>query len=184
VAVLGVLVVTPEYATGTIRVGLAAVPRRPRLLAAKAAVAGGLALLAGGTVLLASFLVAQAVLGDTAPRAGLDQPGVLRAVLGGGLYLALVALGAVAVGVLVRATAGAVTVMLCATLLVPAFTPILPRSLAVLVGTFWPTLAGNKIMTVVADPRTLDPWTGLAVMAAWVVALLVAALVVLQRRDA
>jgi hypothetical protein len=184
VAVLGVLVVTSEYATGTIGSALAAVPRRLRLLAAKAVVAGGVALVAGGLVLLVSFLLVQAVLAGSAPQAALDRPDVLRAVLGGALYLALVALGAVAVGVLVRSTAGAVTVMLSATLLVPAFTPILPKGLAVLVGTFWPTLAGNRIMTVVHDPGVLAPWTGLAVMGAWVAVLLVAAGAVLQRRDA
>lgn len=184
VAVLGVLTVTGEYATGTVHSSLAAVPRRHRLLAAKAGVVGAVGLVVGEVVALASFLIGQAVMAGRVPSAALDQPGVPRAVLGCGLYLALVGVAGVAVGVLVRSTAGAVTAMLSATLLVPAFTPILPTALARLVGRFWPTLAGDRIMTVRPDPDVLPPWAGLAVMAVWVAALLAAAFVVLRRRDA
>jgi ABC-2 type transport system permease protein len=123
VAVLGVLTVTGEYATGTVHSSLAAVPRRHRLLAAKAGVVGAVGLVVGEVVALASFLIGQAVMAGRVPSAALDQPGVPRAVLGCGLYLALVGVAGVAVGVLVRSTAGAVTAMLSATLLVPAFHP-------------------------------------------------------------
>jgi len=44
VAILAVLAISNEYSTGMIRVTLAAMPRRPTVLAAKAAVVSGVAL--------------------------------------------------------------------------------------------------------------------------------------------
>lgn len=184
IAVLGVLVVTSEYATGMIRTSLTTVPRRRRLLAAKAAAFAGVGLVTGQVVALTSFVVGQAILSGQASHATLNQPGVLRAVLGGGLYLAAVGLAGIAVGVLVRATAGAVTIMMASTLLVPMFTPILPEQVARAVGTYWPTMAGGRIVTVVHDPNLLSPWAGFGVLVAAVAAALVAAFVVFQRRDA
>jgi len=111
ISVLGVLVVTSEYGTGMIRTSLTAVPRRGRLLAAKALVFGAVALVCGQVVAFTSFLVGQAILNRTGLRdAALGEPGVLRAVIGCGLYLAMIGLLGVAVGVLTRTTAGAIMI--------------------------------------------------------------------------
>src|SRR5919205_688515 len=84
--VFGVLVVSNEYSTGMIRSSLAAVPRRGTFLFSKVAVATGLALVVGLATSFAAFFLGQAMLG--AHRAAIGDPGVLRAVVGGGLSMA------------------------------------------------------------------------------------------------
>ena len=78
---LGVLAITTEFSSGMIRATFAAVPGRPLVLAAKAAVLGAVTLAAGEISAFAAFLAGQAVLTAPAPHATLGQPGVLRAVL-------------------------------------------------------------------------------------------------------
>jgi hypothetical protein len=79
-AVLGVLVMTSEYSSGTIRATLAAVPRRPLVLAAKAAVFGAVALAAGELATFAGFLAGAAFVRAGVPHPSLSQPAVLRAI--------------------------------------------------------------------------------------------------------
>jgi hypothetical protein len=185
IGLLGSLVLTSEYATGMIRTSMAVVPRRSRLLAAKTAVFAVLALAAGEVIGFVSFVAGQAVLaGQDVPHATLGQPEVLRAVAGCGLYLAVVGLLGVAVGVLVRATAGAIAIVTAATFLIPAFTPALPESLAKFVGTYWPSMAARQLMLVHHDPHVLPPWAGFGLMVAAVAVVLAAGFVVFQRRDA
>ncbi|MFG1904525.1 hypothetical protein [Micromonospora carbonacea] len=165
VGLLGALVVTSEYATSMIRTSLTVVPRRGLLLAAKTAVFTALALVAGEIVGFLSFFAGQAILrGQHVPYAELGQPHVARAVVGAGLYLAAVGLLGVAVGVLVRATAGAIAIVTAATFLIPAFTPALPDSLARFVGTYWPSMAGRQLMLVHHDPNLPAPWAGFALL--------------------
>jgi ABC-2 type transport system permease protein len=128
ISVLGVMVVTSEHATGMIRTTLTATPRRGRLLAAKTLVFAGVALVVGQVQVFGAYLLGQAMLAaGGVPHTTLADPGVLRAVVGGGLYILVIGLLAVAIGTLVRATAGAVTVMVGVTLLVPALSSLLPE---------------------------------------------------------
>lgn len=87
---LGGLVITAEYGTRTIVSTLTAVPHRRRVLAAKATVLTVITLLAGELVTFSSFFAGQSALaGAGAPHTDLTDPVAVRAVLGGGLYLAL-----------------------------------------------------------------------------------------------
>ncbi|WP_234428137.1 ABC transporter permease, partial [Streptomyces badius] len=88
--VFGVLVVGTEYSSGMIRTSLAAVPQRATFLFSKIAVAGVLALLVGLLTSFVSFFLSQAMLGDRGTGIGADN--VLRAVVGGGLYMGLIAI--------------------------------------------------------------------------------------------
>ena len=106
--VLGALVITTEFSSGMIRATLAAVPRRPLLLAAKAAVLGAVALAAGEILAFSAFAIGEVVLRSPAPHATLGQPGVLRAVLMAGAYPALIALIGLGLGAIIRHTAGAI----------------------------------------------------------------------------
>jgi ABC-2 type transport system permease protein len=185
IGVLGVLVVSSEYATGMIRTSLTAVPRRERLLAAKAAVFAVVALVAGLVVGFGAFLLGQVTLAATgAPHTTLGEPHVLRAVAGAGLYLAAIGLLGVAVGALVRSTAGGITVLVAVTLLVPAFGQGLPGEWGERLIRYWPTTAGSRLMTVKSNPDLLAPWVGYGVLCAAVAATLVAAFAVLRARDA
>jgi ABC-2 type transport system permease protein len=183
--VLGVLVITSEYATGMIHTSLAVVPGRGRLLVAKALVFTAVALVVGELAGLGAFFAGQSVLaGQGVPHTALGHPHVLRAVTGTGPYLAVVGLLGVAVGALVRATAGALAIMVSVTILVPAFVPALPDSWARAVERFWPTMAGRQIMTVRHDANVLGPWTGFGLLCATVAAAFAVAIVVFRTRDA
>ena len=182
---LGVLVVTSEYSTGSVRSTFAAVPRRLGVLWAKAAVTGTAVLVVAVPSVLLAFVGAQAVLGAGGePTARLGDDGVLRAVLGSAVYLAGVSLLGVALGTLLRSAAGALSALVAGLLLVPGLLgAVLPSSWedAVLPGL--PSTAGEAFTSVTTDPSQLSPAAGLAVFAAWVVVLLAAAAWRLRTRD-
>jgi len=183
VGVLGILVVTSEFATGLIRTTLAATPRRHRVLAAKVVVAAGVAVVAGQVLMFAAFLIGQPLLArQGVPNAGLGDPGVLTAVLGGGLYLALIALLAVALGAIMRATAGALATLVGIVFLVPALAGIFPSWMSGLFD-FWPTIGGAAVLGTVPDPDFPHPWWNLAGMCLGIAGVLAAAFVVLRKRD-
>ncbi|MEU5212591.1 ABC transporter permease [Streptomyces sp. NPDC020742] len=181
--VFGVLVVSNEYSTGMIRASLAAVPQRGTFLFCKVAVATALVFLVGLATSFLAFFAGQAALGDL--RVHLSDPGVLRAVIGGGLYMTLIALFSMAVATMLRSP------MLSLGILMPFFfliSNILGNVSATRkIGRYLPDQAGSKIMQVV--PRVNDevpygPWGGLGIMIAWTVAALIGGYVLLKRRDA
>jgi ABC-2 type transport system permease protein len=184
IAVFGVLAITGEFASGTIRSSVAAVPRRTPLLVAKAAVYGGVALVVGEVVSLASFLMGQAIFAGRVPHASLGQPGVARAVLLAGVYLALICLISMGVGCLLRHTAGAITAAVALLLFVPAITAALPTSFQNSFGMYLPEqLAGSSMGAVVHVPHALSPWAALGVLSIYAAVALGAAGWALARRD-
>ncbi|MFH8386134.1 ABC transporter ATP-binding protein [Kitasatospora sp. NPDC018058] len=185
ISLLGAQAMTAEYNTGTITSSLTAVPHRGRLLAAKAVVVGAAALPVGLAATVGGFLGGQRMLArHGAPHARLSDPKSLRAVLGGGLYLASAGLLGLGVGGLLRSTSGSATSLFGVTLILPAFSPTLPGKLAKWVATYWPTRAGAQIMTVHQDPRLMRPWPGLGVMCAVTGGVLGSAYLVFRHRDA
>ncbi|WP_107054601.1 ABC transporter ATP-binding protein [Streptomyces sp. NRRL S-350] len=185
ISLLGAQAMTAEYNTGTITSSLTAVPDRGRLLAAKAVVVGAAALPVGLAATVGGFLGGQRMLArHGAPHARLSDPRSLRAVLGGGLYLASAGLLGLGVGGLLRSTSGSATSLFGVTLILPAFSPTLPGKLAKWVATYWPTRAGAQIMTVHRDPGLMRPWPGLGVMCAVTGGVLGSAYLVFRHRDA
>lgn len=184
IGVLGVLVMSAEYATGTIQPSVVAAPRRGRLLAAKAAVLSAVAVLLGQVIGFASFFAGQAMIaGAGAPYATLDQPGVVRAVVGSGLYLAALGLLGLGLGAVLRSTAGAVGTLVAITLVVRLLAQTLPESWRVWMNQYWPTAAGESIVNVVPVPGTLGPWQGFAVLCGFVAAVCAAGYTVFRTRD-
>ncbi|GAB7038524.1 MULTISPECIES: ABC transporter permease [Catenuloplanes] len=181
VGALGVLSVTSEYASGMIRTSLWAVPRRGRLLAAKAAVTGLAGLAIGAVMALGTFVAGQAQLGGAgAPQAALTDPGVLRAIAGTAVWLAGVALCGVAFGALFRATAGGFAALVAMVLVAPLLAGALPPWFA----KWWPTMAGQQIASTVPDPALLGPYQGLGLMYATIAVLLALSYGVFRTRDA
>ncbi|ELS56588.1 ABC transporter permease [Streptomyces viridochromogenes] len=181
--VFGVLVVSNEYSTGMIRSSLAAVPQRGTFLFSKIAVATGLALAVGLATGFVAFFLGQAMLGEH--RAALGDPGVLRAVIGGGLYMTLIAVFSMGVAAMLRSP------MLSLGILMPFFfliSNILGNvSATEKLGRYLPDQAGSKIMQVVApvgDDTPYGPWGGLGIMALWVLAALAGGYATLRKRDA
>ncbi|MFD7408062.1 ABC transporter permease [Streptomyces sp. NPDC059866] len=181
--VFGVLVVSNEYSTGMIRTSLAAAPQRGTFLFSKLAVATLLALVVGMATSFVTFFLGQAMLGDLSARIG--DPGVLRAVIGGGVYMTLIAMFSMGVAAMLRSP------MLSLGILMPFFfliSNILGNvSATKKVGQFLPDQAGSKIMQVVVpvdDDAPYGPWGGLAIMVLWVLAALIGGYVLLKKRDA
>ncbi|MFG2792941.1 ABC transporter permease [Streptomyces sp. NPDC048419] len=181
--VFGVLVVSNEYSTGMIRTSLAAVPQRGTFLFSKIAVATGLALVVAMVTSFVAFFLGQAMLGSH--RASIGDPHVLRAVIGGGVYMTLIAVFSMGVAAMLRSP------MLSLGILMPFFfliSNILGNvSATKKIGRFLPDQAGSKIMRVVTpidDDTPYGPWGGLGIMALWVLAALIGGYVLLKRRDA
>ncbi|MHB1931296.1 MAG: ABC transporter permease [Acidimicrobiales bacterium] len=161
VAVLGALAITGEYSSGMVRTSLTAVPRRGRLLAAKAAVLTALCLVAGEIIGFAAFFLGQLAIGSAAPQATIGAPHVLRAVIGAGLYLGVIGLLACGVGFLVRSTAAAVAAMVALVFVLPAILSALPPSWSNVIGKYWPTEAGAQVFRVIPrSTHVLSPWGG------------------------
>jgi ABC-type transport system involved in multi-copper enzyme maturation permease subunit len=184
IAVLGTLVITSEYATRSIRVSLAAVPRRGHLLAGKAVVVSAVALAVGEFMAFVSFLAGQAIISGKAPTASLSDPTVFRAVAGAGVYCAAIALLGMALGALLRSTAGAITGLVAMLYVLPGLVQALPSGFRDPITKFWPTIAGTNITNVVQDPKMLGPWAGMVVMLTFVGAVLAVANWRLTSKDA
>jgi ABC-type transport system involved in multi-copper enzyme maturation permease subunit len=184
VGVLGVLVVSGEYATGMIRSSLAAVPRRLPVLWAKALVYAAVAWVLMTIAALGAFLAGQAALSGHHLGTSLDAPGVPRAVLGAGLYLTVVGLIGVAFGALVRNTAGGIATVFGLLLVLPVLAQALPSSWLDKINPYLPNTAGQGLMHIHQEPHTLAPWTGFAVFCLYALVALTAAGVALKRRDA
>ena len=187
IGVLGVLVISAEYGTATIRATLSAVPHRPLVLVAKATVFGVVALVVGEILSFAAFFVGQALLRSPAPHATLSQPGVLRAVVGGGLLIPVFGLFALGLGTIVRHTAGAITTYVGCILVVPLIIEALPSSISRPVTKFMPFAISNSMTSVrhaFALGPTFSPWTGFAIMCGYALAALIIGGILLVRRDA
>ena len=193
VAIVAVLAVSNEYSSGMIQVTLAAVPRRLTVLAAKAALIGGLFLAAGAVTVLASVLAGRLILpghGFT-PAHGyqplsLGDGPVLRAACGSVLYLVLIALLSLGVASAVREPAVAIGLVL-------GLMYVLPVVASVVSNQQWhrhleqigPITAGLYIQDTVDVPSLpLTPWQGLGVLALWAAGALTVGALVLRLRDA
>jgi hypothetical protein len=179
--VLGVLVMSSEYSSGMIRSTLAAVPRRPLVLGAKAAVYGGVALAAGEIATFGSFLAGTAALRASVPHPSLADPTVLRAVAMTGAYLALVALTGLGLGAIVRHSAAAVATLVGGLFVLPLIIGAGSHG----AGRFLPELiAANSLSAVKPIPVfTLSPWVELGIVALYAVIALGAGCWLLVRRD-
>ncbi len=181
--ILGILVVSSEYATGTIRATLAAEPRRPMVLAAKVAVFAAVTLVAAEVTAFGGFLLGQAFLTAPARHATLSSPGALRAVAGIGLFLCVSGLLALSIAVLVRHTAGAISAYVFVLLVLPIIVSGLPNSLQHPIERLLPASIGS-VMINNSVPAAFGPWTGFLILCGYTAAILAVGTVLLVRRDA
>jgi ABC-2 type transport system permease protein len=184
ICALGVLTISAEYSTGTIRASLLAVPRRLPMLAAKGVVFALLVLVVGELAAFGSFFAGSAMLHAHAPVA-LSDPGVARAVLGAGLYLAVLGLFAMAIGALLRHTAAGISTAIGVVFVLPIIAGLLPGSWGQHIYNYLPSVAGAMLgQAQQGADQVLTPWQGFAVLCGWTALLLAAAFYLLRRRDA
>jgi ABC-2 type transport system permease protein len=183
IAVLGALTVTSEYSTGMIRTSLSVQPRRRVVFAAKAMVFSAIALVAGLVASFASYFLGQAILSGQHINSTLGQPGVLRAVIGGGLFLAACGLLSYGLGALIRHTAGALTASFGLLFVLTILAGFLPNSWAAHIDKWVPFNAGGAIWENSSGVHMFSPWTGFAVFCGYA-AVAIAAGLYRFRRDA
>jgi ABC-2 type transport system permease protein len=183
VTILSVLTFTSEYASGLIRTTFTAVPQRRAVLAAKAAVTGAAALIAGELLAIACFLLTQAILSRHHRGLALSQPGALRAVLAAGLVLAACAMVGVGVGAIIRHTAGAIAAAITVIYLLAVLGLVLPSPWDVRLGRFTLPFAAYQLVTLHPQPGLLSPGLSVLVLIGWPAAALLAAALLITRRD-
>jgi ABC-2 type transport system permease protein len=188
--VMATLAVTTEYRFGTIRTSFLSVPRRIPILLAKTGVAAVLSGLVGlitafGAWGLGNVLVPDA---DLALNSGADW----RALLGVGLVYFFAAIIAVAVGILIRQSAGAIAIVICWPLLLEGIGLAIPK-VGDFIGDWGPFsrvnwfLTGNQGVSPgegSVPNSVMGPTASLLYFAAWAVGLLIISLVVAKKRDA
>jgi hypothetical protein len=193
---VGVLFATSEYRRGMIRTTFAAIPRRGRVLAAKALVLGATSFLIGLVGALGSFLVAIPVLRahnfvpPAFPEPSLVDGAVVRALLLTGAFVAGVAVVGLGIGILLRHSAAAITITIVLVLLPLIVGMILPGNAPKFL--MYTTLAGGlatqrvkpPTITLVEPWSMIGPWAGIGVVAGWSVLALGLAWWQLRRRDA
>ncbi len=186
IAVLGALTITSEYSTGMIRTSLAVQPRRGVLFTAKAVVFAVISLVTGLVACFASFFIGQAILSSHHLNATLGQPGVLRAVIGGALFLTACGMLAYGLGAILRHTAGAITAAIGLLFVLSILVNFLPQSWQHNVDKWMPAIAGAQIWTTKnqVDSHMFTAWPGFAVLAAYAVVAMVAGLALFRTRDA
>jgi ABC-2 type transport system permease protein len=188
IGVLGILVMSAEYGTGTIRATLAAIPSRPLVLATKALVFTAVSVVVGLAVSFTAFLIGQALLSGSAPHTSLGAPGVLRAVIGGGLYLSVLGLLALGLATIIRHTAGAISAFVGVLFILPLIAQALPSSIRDAIGKYLPANIGATLTSVVPGFRSgapaFSPWVGFAILCGYAVVALGVGGWLLQRRDA
>ncbi|MFJ9249649.1 ABC transporter permease [Streptomyces sp. NPDC101776] len=184
VGVLGVLLSAGEYSTGMIRSTLTAVPRRLPVLWSKAAVIGPIALVLTTLGSLAAFQLGTPGLDGEKIALSLGDDGVLRSLAGAGLYLGLVAVFGVALGVLIRSSAGAIASLVGILLILPGLANLLPDSLYDSINPYFPSNAGSAVYALHQSSDALSPGAGLAVFAGWVALALAGAAFRLAKSDA
>jgi ABC-type transport system involved in multi-copper enzyme maturation permease subunit len=197
--VLATLFITSEYRRGLIRITLAASPRRGRVLAAKAVIIGAVTLLAG----LAAAAVA-VPLGEHILRANgnaiypVTTLTEVRVIVGTAALLAVVAVLALAVGTVLRRSAGAITLVVAAIVLpyILATAQVLPAGPSQWLLRLTPAAGFAIQQSFTQYPQVaaaytpsngyypLAPWAGFAVLCGYTATALALAVYLIRRRDA
>jgi ABC-type transport system involved in multi-copper enzyme maturation permease subunit len=185
VAVLGAIVGAREYSTGMIRTTLAAVPTRLPVLWGKLVTFAGVLAPVALVGVLVSFFAGMAILdAGGAATVSWSDDGVARAVIGTAVYLVGLGVIGVALGILLRSTAGGIGTVIGAVLFVPTLaSALLPDSWDGVLK-YLPSNAGQAFTSLSPSDTLLEPGAGMAVFAGWVVLAIVGAAFALTRRDA
>ena len=184
IGVLGVLLIASEYSGGMIRASLAAVPKRLPMLWAKLVVFVTATFVTMLPVVIVTFFVCQRMLSARHIQTTWSTPNVARTVIGIGLYLTVVAALAIGLGAIVRNVAGAIGVFVGVILVLPVVATALPATWANRTNKWLPSNAGQALLSIGSESTTLSPWRGFAVFCGYAALAVVAAAVLLRRRDA
>lgn len=184
--VFGVLVVSSEYSSGTIRASLLAVPRRGLFYGCKMLAAILPAIAVSLVTVLVTFATAQVALGQY--RTSLGANGVPRTIVGAVVYLTLICLFAMGVATMLRSSTRSLAILLPLFFLGSQGLGNVPKLKTVT--QYLPDQAGSVIMHIVGPPenpviaRDFGAWTGIGILALWTAVALIGGYLVLRHRDA
>jgi len=184
IAVLGVLLISAEYSTGSIRSTFTAVPKRLPVLWAKILDYAVVSLVLTVPAVLVSFFASQAILHNIGRlQNSFTQAGVARSVVGGAVYVMLVGIFALAIAAIVRNTAGGIATFAAIFFVLPPLMNILPTSWNNAITQYLPSEAGRQLFSLHHASHTLTPLAGGLLFVAYCAAAVATAAVLLVRRD-
>ena len=184
IGVLGVLVITGEYATGMIRASFIAVPKRLPVLWAKIVVFAVVSFVLSLPAVIAAFFISQAILSKhNILQISFSHGGVARSVIGGAVYLMLFGIFCLAMGAIVRNTAGGIAAFVGIFFVIPPLLNVFPTSWQDAINPWIPNSAGRSIFQLTHGTHSLSPWGGLAIFLLYIAAAVAIAAVLLVRRD-
>ena len=188
IGVLGVLVISSEYSTGMITTTLTTNPHRGVMIAAKGVVFALVALATSLVTSFAAFFLGQALMSSDHISTTIGSPNVLRAVIGGALFLTACGVLAFGLGLLIRHSAGAIGAMAGLLFVVTILVNFLPQSWQDHVDKWVPALAGGQLwMTGPRPPGAtpmFGPWTSFAILCGYAAVAVAAGVILFRKRDA
>lgn len=187
IAVLGALLITGEYSTGMIRSTFAAVPTRLPVLAAKGIVLAAVTVVITAIAFVTSYAATAPILTDHDLVPSLTDPTTWQIAGGVTAFLVAAAMFALGIGTLLRSTAGSVTVVITTLLLLPGILQFITVDWVQDAMEYLPLPAATAFVTVsdaFGGAGDLTAWQGAAIVAAWAIVPIIAAAIVLGRRDA
>ena len=184
VGVIGILFITSEYSSGSIRTTLAAVPNRVRLTLSKLIVLVVSMIIVSEIVCFVTFLMGQAIYSGVVPTASLSHGAVLRSVLLAGIYLTLLAVLGFAIGLILRQSGACISVFTSILLILPLIIFFLPQSWQTSIAKFEPSALGRAMMSTSPPSADFGAWSALVVLAIYVIVVLGIGTTMLVRRDA
>jgi ABC-type transport system involved in multi-copper enzyme maturation permease subunit len=168
-----------------IRSTFMAVPRRLPVLWAKILVFSAVTFVLSLPITFVGFFGASAVLSQHHVNPSLATPGAIRCVLAIPLFLTVLGIFTVSLGALIRNIAGAIATFAAIIFVIPGLVGVLSNSLKNAINPYLPSNAASALFTAKPDPKDhlLPPWAGFGVFCAYTLVLLIAAAVLLKKRD-
>ena len=184
IAVLGILTITAEYSTGSIRSTLTAVPKRLPVLWAKLIDFAIVSIVLMVAAVLVSYFATQAIMSDIPElQVSLSAPGVARCVLLAPVYVMLVGTLAVGLGAIIRNTAGAIAAFVGIFFVTQPLIHVFPMSWQDTMQKYLPLEAGIQMFSLDQGSDLLSPLGGAAVLCAYCAVTIAIAALLLRRRD-
>jgi ABC-2 type transport system permease protein len=184
IAILGVMTITGEYHTGMIRSSLVAVPKRLPVLWAKLIVFTSVTFVLMLIAAFIGFLGGQAIFTEHHVNVGIGAPHALRAIFGAALFTTVTGALCIAMGTIVRRTAGGIALFVGVFFVLPGLVEILPSATANGIHPYLPSNAGGGLAQALPDPNMFSPWGGFALFCGYTVLVIAIAARLLLQRDA
>ncbi|MDD0859625.1 ABC transporter permease [Arthrobacter alpinus] len=183
---LSVLLISSEFGTGMIRSTMTAVPKRLPAFFAKAIVLVVVSYVLTLVAAIVTFLISMPIMRAYGIDLSLSMDGVLYSILMGGVYVAGVSLAGLSLGTLLRSSAGAIIVLVALFFVLEIGTQLLtlvPGEFWKYVGQYTPSVAGGRMLEIHDKVGFISPLAGGMVFLAWIVVLMIPAIISLKTRD-